>query len=125
MAGFTTFIGVYLADDYLVGASSGDSAVLAIDARGQPRELTAHQVKNPPVGSGGAIFVPFRLRLQPPWVVLVVSDGVWKYVSWDKMVALASQKKGPALVESLQKVARLPGSGKFQDISRCADRTCA
>ncbi len=115
VAGFTTLVGLYLAADHLVGASSGDSAVLVIDGLRQPRDLTAGQVKNPPVGSGGAVFVPFHMRLQPPWVVLVVSDGVWKYVGWEGMVALAVRERGARLLEALQQAARLPGSGRFQD----------
>jgi PPM family protein phosphatase len=114
-AGFTTLIALYLAADHVVGASSGDSAVLVVDGLRQPHELTARQAKNPPVGSGAAVFTPFRMRLQPPWVVLVVSDGVWKYVGWEGMVALALRERGANLLEALQQAARLPGSGRFQD----------
>jgi serine/threonine protein phosphatase PrpC len=53
-AGFTTLIGFCLTEDALCGGSSGDSAVLLLSAGQSPRILTDRQVKNPPVGSGGA-----------------------------------------------------------------------
>jgi len=114
-AGYTTLIGFAVSEAALVGASSGDSAVLALSAGGIGQFLTAHQVKNPPVGSGGAVFVPFAARLKSPWMVLAITDGVWKYVGWDRIIQLASREHGPALLAALQEAGRLPGSGHFQD----------
>jgi serine/threonine protein phosphatase PrpC len=113
-AGFTTLIGCCVRGDALAGASSGDSAVLLISAGGS-QELTAQQLKNPPVGSGVAMFVPFAARLTPPWSVLVMSDGVWKYCGWDRIVTEAASQRGQALIDALQAKARLRGSGRFQD----------
>src|SRR5262245_13035245 len=53
-AGFTTLIGFAVRGDTLAGASCGDSAVLAVCGSGKVTELTRHQFKNPPVGSGEA-----------------------------------------------------------------------
>jgi PPM family protein phosphatase len=77
-AGFTTLIGFSIAGDALHGASSGDSAVLVVSGDGIPRQATADQFKNPPVGSGSARFVPFSASLAGRWSVLAMSDGVWK-----------------------------------------------
>jgi hypothetical protein len=44
-----------------------------------------------------------------------MSDGVWKYVGWEGVVAAARRQHGAALLEELQRAARLPGSGLFQD----------
>src|SRR5262249_9479319 len=96
------------------GAASGDSMVLAVTA-GRAADLTRGQTKNPPVGSGDAFFVPFESLLVSPWLVLVMSDGVWKYVGRDRLRQLASQHRGQQLIDALQPAARLPGSGKFQD----------
>ncbi len=112
-AGFTTLIGFCVWNGRLVGASSGDSAVL-VAVGGGVRELTAGQRKNPPVGSGEADFVPFTLTLTEPWKVLVMSDGAWKYAGWDKIVR-ATMMSREALVDALKNVARLPGSGRFPD----------
>jgi hypothetical protein len=113
-AGFTTLISLGIVGDAVCGASSGDSKVLAtIPTRAQV--LTAHQFKDPPVGSGVAAFVPFSLALVEPWSVLVMSDGVWKYAGWHGIVDACKALRGRSLVQALQWQARLPGSGRYQD----------
>lgn len=114
-AGFTTLVGLCVTDTHVCGASCGDSAVLALSTGDQPRELTRHQQKNPPVGSGEATFVPFALDLAFPWKVLVMSDGVWKYAGWQRITDAARRESGAALLTALQSAARLPGSGRFPD----------
>jgi len=114
-AGFTTLLGFCLADGYLVGASCGDSAVLAWTAGDRPKEVTAGQAKNPPVGSGAARFAPFGAVLVAPWSVLACSDGVWKYAGWERLVELVTVARGQPLVEQIQDAARLRGSGRFPD----------
>ena len=78
-------------------------------------ELTRGQEKNPPVGSGSAIGVAFVETVEPPWRLLIVTDGVWKYVGWQRLVAATRNYSGDALTGELQRAARLPGSGRFQD----------
>ena len=47
--------------------------------------------------------------------ILAMSDGVWKYVGWDRLsVAVRSPRDAP-LAETLQRAARLPRSGQFPD----------
>lgn len=113
-AGFSTLIGLCVRNDRLVGASSGDSAAVVI-GQGTTHEVTAHQHKNPPVGSGVATFVPFMAKLVRPWRLLVMSDGVWKYAGWAKINETASQIGGPELLVELQDAARLRGTGAFPD----------
>lgn len=62
-----------------------------------------------------AAVVPFAAAVTEPWRVLVISDGVWKYVGWDRVVEIASRAHGPAVIAELQESARLPSSGRFQD----------
>jgi serine/threonine protein phosphatase PrpC len=114
VAGFTTLVAFCVHRGRLAGASTGDSAALLIGA-GKVTELTAGQQKNPPVGCGGAIAVPFVAELTEPWRLLAMSDGVWKYVGWNRLVAIATQEAGATLIARLQEAARLPGSGRFQD----------
>jgi len=114
-AGFTTLISFSVEGNRVSGASSGDSAVLAIGGSGDIAELTAQQFKNPPVGSGEAVFVPFQSELVRPWKVLAMTDGVWKYVGWQRMRELATKLSGEELLTALQTAARLPHSGQFQD----------
>jgi hypothetical protein len=114
-AGFTTLIGLCVTDTGVYGASCGDSAALALCGADPPRELTRHQFKNPPAGSGEASFVSFALALAFPWKVLVMSDGVWKYAGWQRIVEAARRESGDALLAALQAATRLPGSGRFPD----------
>jgi hypothetical protein len=114
-AGYTTLIGLSVSGNSVSGASCGDSAAWSIDGAGQSRELTRQQWKDPPVGSREATFIPFSADMMPPWTVLVMSDGVWKYVGWGRVAELAKKHRGQALSHELQNAARLRGSGEFQD----------
>ena len=115
-AGFTTLVGFAARGPGgpVVGASSGDSAVLAVEPAG-PTVWTEHQYKNPPVGSGEARFVPFCGSPGGPWVVLAMTDGVWKYAGWDAVTEAARGLRGQHLIDALAARTRLPGSGKFPD----------
>jgi hypothetical protein len=113
-AGFTTLVGFCVSGIELAGASSGDSALLLI--RGSLAvELTEDQIKNPPVGSGAATFVPLGAALRTPWRVLAMSDGVWKYAGWENITEAAKRRSGNDLIEVLAAEVRLPGSGRFPD----------
>jgi len=114
VAGFTTLVCLCIYQGRVIGSSSGDSAVLLISPA-QPNELTAGQKKNPPVGSGAAVAVPFAAPVEEPWRVLSMSDGVWKYVGWERVIDVAGQAPTSSVIPELQQLARLPGSGRFQD----------
>lgn len=77
--------------------------------------VTGRQTKDPPVGSGEAFFVPFTAELTAPWVVIAMTDGVWKYAGWHRIKEAATRLRGRPLIDELQALARLPGSGEFQD----------
>jgi PPM family protein phosphatase len=114
-AGFTTLIGLCATADHVVGASCGDSAAVAVCGASAPRVLTSRQFKNPPVGAGDATFIPFEMELASPWRVLVMSDGVWKYASWDRVWDCAARLAGEELIAALQDAVRLRVSGEFPD----------
>jgi hypothetical protein len=111
-AGFTTLVAFAVARGRLAGASCGDSALVASGP--PPLTLTARQCKYPAVGSGGAVFIPFSAALTGPWVVLAMSDGVWKYAGWDA-VQQAAAGAADDLVRRLRERAGLPGTGALQD----------
>jgi hypothetical protein len=114
-AGYTTLIGFAVVAGQVVGASSGDSALWVTGMDGQVLDLTARQAKNPPVGSGGAAITPFAAGLPASWVVLGMSDGVWKYVGRDGVREVMMECRGQALLDALLTRARLPRSGVLQD----------
>ena len=113
-AGFTTFVGLCAIDDRVIGISSGDSAAVVVTG-GVPVDLTARQHKNPPCGSGVAEGTTFEASLIVPWRLLAMTDGVWKYVGWERATAATRQDLGSEVVAELQQSARLRGSGFFQD----------
>jgi serine/threonine protein phosphatase PrpC len=115
-AGFTTLAAFCVRRGQVVGASCGDSAVLLVNDRGATI-LTAGQLKNPPVGSGAAVFTEFTAELGRGWRVLGLTDGVWKYVGWDRVIDLARSHRGQAVLDELQSLARLPRTGAFRDDS--------
>jgi hypothetical protein len=83
---------------------------------GQPAHiLTGHQVKNPPVGSRGAVFVEFAAPLAPPWKVLVMTDGVWKYAGWEEVLRIVAAEQGQCILSALQERARLARTGGLPD----------
>lgn len=114
-AGFATLIGFCVTGAQIHGASNGDSAVAIFNESRQCVELTGRQIKNPPIGSGHAAFMPFNAALNGPWMVLTMSDGVWKYSRWDRIKEAARHLRGQELVEELLQYARLPQSGQLQD----------
>ena len=94
-------MGLCVCHGRVVGASSGDSAALLVSS-GKAKELTAGQQKNPPVGCGAAVGVPFAAGIDPNLGVLVMSDGVWKYVGWERVIEAASRASGARVIEALQ-----------------------
>src|ERR1700678_1002282 len=78
------------------------------------QNLPDRQAKAPPVGSGFAQFVPFANKLAYPWTVLAMSDGVWKYVGWDRLIAAAGNPRAQPLIDALKSAAGLR-SGCFPD----------
>jgi serine/threonine protein phosphatase PrpC len=114
-AGFTTLIGFAVVGGQVIGASSGDSALWVAGADGRVVDLTERQSKNPPIGSGGAEPTPFIAKLSGSWVVLAMSDGVWKYVGREGVRAALQGRRGQELLDALLARARLPRSGGLQD----------
>jgi hypothetical protein len=113
-AGFTTLVGLAVVRNQVVGASCGDSAALLVSGE-RVTELTAGQRKNPPVGSGNAVAVPLTAALDSDWRLFAMTDGVWKYVGWDRLVGAARRQRGAELIADLQGMGRLPARGGFSD----------
>jgi hypothetical protein len=96
-------------------ASSGDSAEVGINASQPANTLTARRVKDPPVGSGAATFVNFASPPQDPWTASAMTDGGWKYGSWQAILKTAPEKSGQDLIHSACDPANLVPIGRLQD----------
>jgi hypothetical protein len=114
-AGLTALVGFCIAADFICGGSCGDCALMLVDDKNQSEILTANQSKNPAVGSGSAVFGHFSKQLLGTWTALAMSDGVWKYASWQRVRKAALEKHGDELIQALLRQVRLPGSGILQD----------
>jgi PPM family protein phosphatase len=114
-AGYTTLIGFAVTNGRIIGASNGDSALWMTGEDGSILDLTADQAKNPPIGSGVAAPTPFASKLPASWIVLGMTDGVWKYVGREGIREALEKFRGPTLLETLLSRARLPRSGGLQD----------
>lgn len=113
-AGFTTLIGLCATPIQICGASCGDSAALVIDSE-DCLELTAMQRKNPPVGSGGATPITFDMERPAGAPLLLMSDGVWKFVGFDRIAATARECAGADLILQLREWQLAGNAGKLPD----------
>jgi serine/threonine protein phosphatase PrpC len=114
-SGFTTLVGCCIHQNWLCGASCGDSG-LAFWCEGKDATiLTQHQAKNPPIGSGGANIVPFSAHLQAPWIVAAMTDGVWKYVGWDRLDDAFKSEQTETAIERLLTMVRSPRNKRLLD----------
>ncbi len=114
-AGFTTIVAFCVSDGWICGVSNGDSAAVLFQAGNAGVVLTAHQHKNPPVGNGDAVFMPFAAELLLPWSVLAMTDGVWKYAGWDKILRCSVDDTGPEICDALRDSAKMQRTGTLQD----------
>lgn len=113
-AGFCSLVNLCISGRQVCGASCGDCAVLLLSG-GKEIELTERQHKNPSAGSSAARPVAFTAPLQPGWKLLIVSDGVWKYVGWEQMARIAARHEGWEMVDALRGAARAANGGRMQD----------
>jgi len=115
-AGFTTLIGFTIHRSYVSGVACEGSNVFVLRGWGGSIALTAVQSAHLPVGSGEArLRTFFEEDLVSPWLIVAMAGGVRKDVGWHRITEAAGRLRGQALIDELQKLDRLPGSGKFQD----------
>lgn len=113
-AGFTTLIGLCVAGSRVCGASCGDSAALLVGGDDYA-VLTENQRKNPPIGSSAAFPAAFAADLDPGSKLLIMSDGVWRFVGDDAIAELGRAKRGQELVFALRRLQMEQNGGKLPD----------
>ena len=113
-AGYATLIGVCVAQNRIVGASCGDGAALLVEPF-RWLELTRHQRKNPPLGSGGAWPIAFDAALQADSRLLMMSDGVWKGLTFDSIAAVSRAHQIDEIVAALRQRQFDGNGGKLSD----------
>jgi serine/threonine protein phosphatase PrpC len=116
--GYTTVVAVAISRHGAAGASSGDSkAYFKMPLQKEATEWTARQRKNPPVGSGSADFVPFAHQGIGGGRLLIVSDGAWKYCSYESLVESFDLSSDASIERIRQSVIQRNGSTLPDDFS--------
>jgi serine/threonine protein phosphatase PrpC len=110
--GQTTALIVVLSDTAVVGASVGDSEAKLFTST-RVIELTEGQSRKPLVGSGLATPRAFQAPMEQG-VLLVASDGLWKYAPPAALVAAVRSPDVEQIAFAAVESARL-GSGLLQD----------
>jgi PPM family protein phosphatase len=113
-AGFTTFVGVAVTEQQIVGVSSGDSQAVLISQTGSSVMLTANQRKNPPVGSQMCHPVPFSAPFAACSRLLLMSDGVYKFVPSEMIVSTVAQLSEQDAIQAIR-MAAVGKSGTLYD----------
>jgi serine/threonine protein phosphatase PrpC len=98
----------------VTGVSCGDSAALLLQG-GTVRWLTENQRKDPPIGSSEAFPVAFEADLHGPWKLLLMSDGVWRYVGYEAIAEMAARRDGKELIATLRQAALDGNGGRLGD----------
>ncbi len=112
-AGFTTLVAVCVFNNRVCGASCGDSTALVVE-RSNYAVLTEKQRKNPPIGSKAAIPVGFEDKLKNSQLILM-SDGVWRFVSYEKIAEMSRSYQGQKLIAALKALQMEQNNGKLHD----------
>jgi len=113
--GYTTLIGFAAGGNFICGASCGDSKVYIKNKTGKIEEITERQRKNPPVGSGEAIFETYLADIANGSRLLVVSDGVWKYCGYEAIQKVFESADYSAAPVELRDATASRSGGKLPD----------
>jgi PPM family protein phosphatase len=100
-AGYATLIALGISNGRIFGASVGDSMALLVREKDFVL-LTQRQRKNPPIGSSGAQPIPFSAALKSGDKLLLMSDGVWRFVGEDAIASTARNRDGTDLINALR-----------------------
>lgn len=112
LAGETTAILLVIARDHLFGASIGDSDAWLFSPATK-RHLSKSQLRKPLLGSGETLALSFT-TYNPRGTLIIASDGLWKYTSFEKIEHELQNADSASLPQRLANLVRLR-SGALQD----------
>lgn len=113
--GYSTLLAFACMEGVVCGASCGDSKVFLNEPGNRVIELTKHQRKNPPVGSGGAIFEIFRAENNRGGRLLAATDGVWKYCGYETIESALRMTAIPEIAAFLRHAVAPKNGGPLPD----------
>jgi serine/threonine protein phosphatase PrpC len=111
-AGETTGIVLIIKPNEICGASVGDSEAWILSPNSN-QSLTRNQIRKPFLGSRASIPIAFTFS-QSRGILLVATDGLWKYTSNERIIAEMERGEHSTLPERLANLVRLQ-SGALQD----------
>lgn len=114
VAGHSTLIAACVTNTMVCGVSCGDSQAYLVTRSGLST-LTEYQRKNPPFGSGEARPVAFAAKLPEGWKLLIVSDGVWRFVGGELIAHIATEHAGQAIIDALRDAQLSRSGGRLGD----------
>jgi len=119
LGGETTAVVVVVDGNDVRGASVGDSEAWLVNRRtGDVRVLTEFQVRKPLLGRSEAIVTAFVATASVDDLLLIGSDGLFKYIARANLLALvAAMTDLVALPAALIAAVRLPSGGLQDDVS--------
>jgi serine/threonine protein phosphatase PrpC len=112
LGGQATAIVITIEGTALRGASVGDSEAWLVDR--DVTVLTEHQQRKPLLGDGG---LPVAFASPLTGTLVVGSDGLFKYVAREQIVAACSAATVDEVADALIAAAELPGGGLHDDVS--------
>ena len=112
--GETTAVVAVASETGIYGASVGDSGVWILNGTSID-ELTKFQQRKPFLGNGG-LAVGFR-REEWGGTLLVATDGLLKYTSWEAIASIAAQQDLRELPAALVGLVRYPSGNLPDDIA--------
>ncbi len=114
-AGFSTLIVLACDDTRIAGASVGDSMALHIFPESEV-ELSDKQRKRPPLGSGNCLATAFRAQVKEGEQLLVMSDGVFRFVE-SRLAPICRESSDFDALPGLLALQMRPNSELFDDWS--------
>jgi serine/threonine protein phosphatase PrpC len=113
LGGQATAVAIAVEGATLRGASVGDSEAWLVHGE-QVHALTERQQRKPLLGDGG---VPVAFSSPFAGTLVVGSDGLFKYVARERIVAACTAATVDEVAEALVAAAELPNGGLQDDVS--------
>jgi len=113
VAGETTCVVAVITNGEIYGASVGDSGAWVIGGNGF-EDLTKRQTRKPFLGSGCASPVSFQHNVVSGEMLLMATDGLFKYTSSERIVSVCRSASPEYVAQKLLELVRYP-SGALPD----------
>jgi PPM family protein phosphatase len=112
-AGESTLVFAVIRDQLLHGACVGDSIAWIVRSS-EVQDLTSGAARKPLLGSGGALPYCFGPIHMEQGILLLATDGLWKYAPREQIARCAASLRLPCALDELADLVRLR-SGSLQD----------